>query len=312
MKNKTIIETSTPEPAKKEKSRNKKKDLQAAFLIKGLQTLQYVSPRLTSTIIWNKFTRTPRARFNDNQKSLLEKAEKSTINYNGYNLQAYKWAPKSGRSTARILLAHGWGSKIADFRRMIESLVASGFTVEGIDMKGHGNSPGTHTALPEMRDVLKNHYTKEGPYHAIIGYSIGGLAAGITLNELTPSLHPKHLVLIATPPYTRFFFRDIIAQVGCKERVYEEMCNMVYEHYFQPIDYFDLRNKTEQLSNLDIHMVYEESDKSVPFAKGEELTNAFPGSSFVHVKGTDHNKIIADEKVISYILESVAVKELVE
>lgn len=305
MKRKTIIETKnesrenrTPRPAKR-------KDIRKELIIKSLRTLQHISPRLTSSIIWNQFTKTPGARFNEHQKALIERAEKRTINYQGFELTSYRWAPDTGAFAPRILLSHGWGSKIADFRRMIEVLVEKGFAVEGIDMKGHGNSAGTHTALPEIRDVLKSYYAKEGPFHAVIGYSIGGLAAGITINELSPSLHPKHLIIIATPPYTRYFFKEIIEQVGCKEQVYNEMCELVYENYFEPIDYFDLRSKAKQLQDLDIHMIYDEHDNTVPFAKGLELNAALPSSSFVQVKGTDHNKIIADEKVIGYILETL-------
>ena len=305
MKRRTIIETTNESGENRTPGPARRRDVGKKLIIKGLRTLQHVSPRLTSSIIWNQFTKTPRARFNEPQQALLEKAEKRTINYQGYELASYRWVPATGAIAPRILLSHGWGSKIADFRRMIEVLVDNGFVVEGIDMKGHGNSTGTHTALPEIRDVLKSYYAKEGPFHAVIGYSIGGLAAGITINELSASLHPKHLIMIATPPYTRYFFKEIIEQVGCKEQVYNEMCDLVYQNYYEPIDYFDLRSKAHQLQDLDIHMIYDEHDKTVPFAKGVELNEALPSSSFVQVKGTDHNKIIADKKVIGYILETL-------
>ena len=305
MKRRTIIETKNESGENKKPGASKRKHVGKEIIIKGLRTLQHVSPRLTSSIIWSQFTKTPRARFNDPQKALIAKAEKRTLSYQGFELVSYRWVPDTGAFAPRILLSHGWGSKIADFRRMIEMLVEKGFVVEGIDMKGHGHSAGTHTALPEIRDVLKSYYAKEGPFHAVIGYSIGGLAAGITINELSATLHPKHLIIIATPPYTRYFFKEIIEQVGCNEQVYDEMCGLVYDHYFQPIDYFDLRNKGNQLQNLDLHMIYDELDKTVPFAKGLELNAAIPSSSFVQVKGTDHNKIIADDQVIAYILNAV-------
>lgn len=310
MRETTIIESIATTEVKPRPAGKKKKNLQRELLVKSLQTLQYVAPKLTSSIIWNQFTKTPRPKFNDKQKELVQTAEVSTIQYMGCALKAYRWLPTNpGPNPKKVLLAHGWGSKIADFRKMIGTLRSQGYVVEGIDMKAHGSSEGTHTALPEMRDVLKNYYVKEGPFHAVVGYSIGGLAAGITINELGLSWHPKHLVIIATPPYTRYFFKEIIEQVGCTDKVYEEMCEMVYEHYFQPIDYFDLRTKADQLKHLDIHLVYDEHDKTVPFSKALELTEVLP-SRFVHVKGTDHNKIIADEKVIGYIAKALEQQEV--
>ncbi|WP_339811146.1 alpha/beta hydrolase [uncultured Imperialibacter sp.] len=303
---KVLIQTSGEE--KKIEKPAKKTNAQMEWLIKGLLTLQHVSPKLTSSIIWNQFTKTPRVRFNDKQNALIEKAEISVIKYRGNDLKAYRWLPADASNGKTILLSHGWGSKIADFRRMIETLVAEGYSVEGVDMKGHGLSAGTHTALPEIRDVLKTHYSRNGPYHAVVGYSIGGLAAGLTVNEMSTAFHPNHLIIIATPPYTRYFFQEIIDQVGCKERVFTEMCELVEKHYHESIDYFDLRNKADNLQHLDLHMIYDEHDKTVPFTKGLELNEMLPMSSFVHVTGTSHNQIIADEKVIGYILDAVAVK----
>jgi esterase/lipase len=304
---KVLIQTSSEE--RKDRKTKKKSNVQMEWLIRGLLTLQHVSPRLTSSIIWNQFTKTPKARFNDKQNALVEKAETSILKYRGHDLRAYRWHPTSTANGKSVLLSHGWGSKIADFRRMIETLTAQGYIVDGVDMKGHGLSAGTHTALPEIRDVLKTHYSRNGPYHAVVGYSIGGLAAGLTVNEMSAAFHPNHLIIIATPPYTRYFFQEIIDQVGCKERVFTEMCELVEKHYHESIDYFDLRNKVDNLQHLDLHMIYDEHDKTVPFTKGLELNEMIPTSSFVHVTGTNHNQIIADEKVIGYILDAVAVRD---
>jgi hypothetical protein len=39
---------------------------------------------------------------------------------------------------------------------------------------------------------------------------MGGLAAGMMLSEVTREIHPAHLILIASPPYARYFFQEII------------------------------------------------------------------------------------------------------
>ena len=175
--------------------------------------------------------------------------------------------------------------------------------VEGIDMKAHGQSGGTHTALPEFRSILKEHYVKHAPYHAVIGYSLGGRAAGIALSEVSPSLHPQQVFLLATPPYPRYFFYDIVQQLGCKQEVYEAFCNLVEATYYQPIDYFDLRQKHNWLSNIDLHLLYDENDEMVTLAKGQELQASYSQANFVHTKGLGHYKIIAYQAVIDYIVQ---------
>ncbi|MEM9896428.1 MAG: alpha/beta hydrolase [Bacteroidota bacterium] len=265
---------------------------------KGLSLLQHASPKKSAEIIWHYFTMPGKVRFTNRQQEIIERAETQQVCYQNDLIKWYRWGTKG----PKVLLCHGWRSKAADFRKMINKLVAEGYIVEAIDMRAHGNSQGRHTALPEFRDILKKHISKHGPYQVIIGHSLGGIAAGIVLSELGRAFQPKHYFLIAAPPYVRYFFKDIIQDVGCNKAVYEAFCNLVKERYHQPVDYFDLRIKTNELKEIDTHLFYCENDQVIPFEKGTELEEAWPHASFVHVKGLGHYRIIANDSIISYIL----------
>lgn len=270
---------------------------------KGILALQYVSPRKASEVIWNHFTKPGKPHFTEAQQQLLSSAKVSKHSYFGYDIVGYRW----GTGTKKVLLGHGWRSKTLDFRSMIQRLIDQGYTVEGLDMKAHGQSGGRHTALPEFRDILKNHYVQNGPYDAVIGYSMGGLASGIMLSELSQDFRPKQLFLIAAPPFTRYFFQEAIKQVGCKEEVYNEMCQLVEANYHQPIDYFDLRTKLDQLKSMDLHLIYDENDEMVPFKSGLDFAASIPADiNLVHTKGLGHYKIISHFEIVSYVLRSLA------
>lgn len=271
------------------------------LLRKGLPVIQYVSPGTAARIIWKHFTRPGKSRFSEAQAALLEQATISTITYQGHQIATYRW----GTSGPKVLLCHGWRSKAADFRRMIAALAEKGYVVEGIDMKAHGNSDGEYTALPEFVDIFKDYYVKNGPYHAVIGYSMGGLTAGMTLSEITNNIHPNHLVLIAFPPYVRYFFYDIVKDTGCNEQVYRRFCDLVEKHYHQSVDYYDLREKLPQLKQSSIHLIYDEDDRTIPIVKGEELWKHLPDATFVRTKKMGHYQVIADEKIINYITQAV-------
>ncbi len=281
------------------KERPPKTNWKIELLKKGVGILQHVSPKTASELVWHQFTKPGRSRFTEVQEALAAKAKINKLTYLGHEIVCYRW----GTNGPRILLSHGWNSKIVDFRRMIERLVAAGYVVEGIDMKAHGKSSGTHTALPEIRDILKNYYVKNGPYHALIGYSIGGLAAGIMLSEITRNIQPEKLFIFAAPSHTRYFFKEIIADLGYNEKVYLEMCDLVDVHYHQSVDYYDLRNKKDHLGDLDFHLIYDEDDETVPFSEGLALKSAFPNASFVHTKGLGHYKVISFREVIDYLIE---------
>ena len=284
-------------PANRPPKTNWKMDL----VKKSMLALQLVSPKVTSELVWSQFTRPGKTKFTEKQQILLEKANVNKMSYLGYDIATYRW----GDQGPKVLLSHGWRSKIADFRVMIESFVAQGFVVEGIDMKAHGNSEGKHTALPEMRDILKNFYVQNGPYHTVIGYSIGGLCAGVTLGELSKEILPKHLFIIAAPPYTRYFFFDTIKEVGLSNKVYEEMCLLVNKNYHQDIDYFDMRKNVAHFSDLDVHLIYDEQDQMIPFQRGLEMREAFSGSNFVHTKGLGHYKIISHPEIVGYVIDKM-------
>ncbi len=281
--------------------RPEKTNWKIELIKKGLGVLQHASPRKSAEIIWHYFTLPGGVKFSEPQKKLMSEAEIIETNYKGDKITAYRW----GSEGPKVLICHGWRSKIADFRRMIKAFVELGYVVEGIDMRAHGQSEGKHTALPEYRDIIKNHYAKHGPYETVIGYSLGGIASGIVLNELSNVMHPKHYYLLSAPPYVRYFFKDIINEIGCNESVYDAMCDLVETYYHQNIDYFDLRDKVGMLKDIKTHLMYCEDDTMVPFSKGEELETIWPSASFVHAKGLGHYKIIANSSIIKYITQTV-------
>lgn len=293
--NATLTDTGRPG------DRPPKTNWKTQLIKKGLATLQLVSPSKTANIVWHYFTKPGPVRFKEVHEELLEKAETFTQTYQGHKIQGYRW----GTIGPKVLLAHGWRSKIFDFRRMIYALTEAGYVVVGLDMKAHGKSEGKHTAMPEMRDIIKHHYVKEGPYDAVIGYSIGGLAAGIAITEIAPALQPKNFFIFSAPPFIRYFFKDIIDDLGFNNDVYEEMCKLVKVHYHEDIDYFDLRLKKEQLKGIDITLIYDEIDQTVPFIRGQEIFESFPEAHFIHSKGLGHYKIIAYEPIFDLIIEKL-------
>ncbi|MEM9338945.1 MAG: alpha/beta hydrolase [Bacteroidota bacterium] len=300
MKNTTYIEVKG-EDISRPSDRPNKTNWKIELIKKGLNILQHASPKKSAEIIWYYFTLPGRVKFSQPQKDLLDQAEVMESNYKGDKIISYRW----GTEGPKILLCHGWRSKIADFRRMINAFLSQGYVVEGVDMRAHGKSEGKHTALPEYRDIIKNHYVKHGPYDTVIGYSLGGIASGMVLSELTDLLHPKNYFILAGPPYVRYFFKDIVNDVGCNHAVYEAMCRLVQDYYHQPIDHFDLRTKADVFNQINTHLIYCENDQMIPFDKGQELAAYWPSASFVRTKGLGHYRIIANNSIINYISERI-------
>lgn len=286
------------------KSKSDRKNWKIGAIKKGLKVIQHVSPYWASKIIWNEFTKPGKARFSDAQLDFVKQATRSTFTYRSQEIHTYRW----GTSGPKVLLVHGWRSKMADFRKMIEAFVAQGYVVEGMDMKAHGYSSGERTALPEFRDLVLHQFDTSGPYHAVVGYSLGGIAAGVAMAERENAL-PAKLFIISAPPFVRYFFKEaVVAQAGCGERVYERMCDLVQENYQESIDHFDLRQKLA-LENLELHLIYDEDDQVVSIDRGRELLEKYPAANWVQTRGVGHYKIIAFSEVIHYMAANLAVEK---
>ena len=283
------------------KERPSKTNLKKELLKLILRILQYPFPDMVTRQVWDEFRKPLRAPLNIKQELLIEKATIHYTNYKGCRIAHFRW----GNSSKKILLSHGWNSKIADFRKMIEHLVLSGYQVEGLDIKGHGLSEGDRSALPEILQLLSEKHKENGPFHAIIGYSIGGLGAGLLCASLSTSLQPKHLIMIASPPYTSYFFESTIREHGFRPAIYHGLCKAIELAYGEPISAYDIRSKQIELQHLNHVLIYDENDQTVPFEKGLELKQLYPHSTFIHTKGLGHYKIITHHDVLELILNQI-------
>lgn len=269
---------------------------------KGMKALQHASPKKVAEVVWHFFTIPGKVYFSEPQRQLIARAELGEMTYKGDKIVTYKWRANG----PKILLCHGWRSKAADFRKMIEAFLAVGFQVEAVDNHAHGMSEGKHTAMPEYREIIREYIKDNGPFDIAIGYSMGGSALAVALSELPAELKPKKLFLIGAPPYITVFFKDILAQAGLKRPVYEKMLEFGEAQYGHPMDYFDLRTKSKELAGIEKFLIYCEDDETIPFAQGMELYEALnKDCHFAQVRGFGHYKIISNEKIINHIHEQL-------
>ncbi|KAK0642659.1 Non-heme chloroperoxidase [Lasiodiplodia hormozganensis] len=96
-------------------------------------------------------------------------------------------------TAAPILLIHGWGCDLLDWSFQIPFLLALGFQVLALDLRGHGRSPAypSPTAFPSLysptafaadASALLSHLNFTQPA-LVMGHSLGGLVAAILAIE---------------------------------------------------------------------------------------------------------------------------------
>jgi alpha-beta hydrolase superfamily lysophospholipase len=91
--------------------------------------------------------------------------------------------PNAGSARATVVIAHGYGEHIARYDQTAQDLARGGFSVRGIDFRGHGQSAGTRgycNRFDDYIDDLEGEVTRargEGLPLFVLGHSFGALVA---------------------------------------------------------------------------------------------------------------------------------------
>jgi acylglycerol lipase len=101
----------------------------------------------------------------------------------GVRLAATGWAPDAPRAVA--LLCHGHVEHLGRYGHVVAALTSAGYTVYGVDHRGHGRSSGTRALITDFDRVADDfHVLAEiaagrhpGLPTILIGHSMGGLIA---------------------------------------------------------------------------------------------------------------------------------------
>ena len=127
-------------------------------------------------------------------------------------VEVHEW----GTGPRTVVILHGWGSHAARFSPLAQALVSAGWRVLAIDAPGHGHSRGRNSSLPQFITALDAVVRELGPVQALIGHSLGALAA---VNWLGKPGSPgragiSHAVLISTPSGVRFLMDSFVTMIG--------------------------------------------------------------------------------------------------
>eukprot|EP01111_Echinosteliopsis_oligospora_P003628 TRINITY_DN15688_c0_g1_i1.p1 TRINITY_DN15688_c0_g1~~TRINITY_DN15688_c0_g1_i1.p1 ORF type:complete len:298 (-),score=49.92 TRINITY_DN15688_c0_g1_i1:52-945(-) len=95
------------------------------------------------------------------------------------NLYTETWRPKNREPLGTITLVHGFGEHLGRWRHVIVFLLDSGFIVNGLDHRGHGQSAGKKAHTPSLSHMVDDIFLlaqKADPNlpHFVYGHSMGG------------------------------------------------------------------------------------------------------------------------------------------
>src|SRR3954454_22195884 len=210
----------------------------APFAHKIIRTLfgtaEHVAPAIAGQIAFELFCRTPnpgklgkreRAAV-ERASGLLAEARKHCLTTRTGNVTAFEFRPIGRERLGTVLVIHGWASRTAYMKPLIESYRAAGYRVVALDLPGHGHSSGRRVTMLHALDAGRVAGEWFGPFTAVAGHSFGGAVAANAVAGTVkgiPPLAAERLVLIAAPSSMSDLFRDFAGMLNVGRKSYRTM-----------------------------------------------------------------------------------------
>jgi pimeloyl-ACP methyl ester carboxylesterase len=276
------------------------------------KSLSAFSPQAAGRLAFRLFSVTPgRKPKNPKERSLLEAAgpvmargKPVSLSFSGGWAMARHFEAVPGKPAAkRILLVHGWGSRIDYLATMIDGLVVGGADVIALDLPGHGASPGRTLTMPAAVRAIDVAWRHFGGFDVSVGHSFGGASLACAAGGLicdVPSHRAKRMVLIGAPSEMKWLFKDFGRFLRLSPKTQDAFEDVVVRLSGRRIEEFDAARMLGMLT-MPTLVVHAEDDKEVSADHARRYASAGRNVSLHWANGFGHRRIVSAAPVIERI-----------
>ncbi|MBO2545553.1 alpha/beta fold hydrolase [Salegentibacter agarivorans] len=263
--------------------------------------LSKLSPFVASRFAGQLFLTPFKYKLPEREKNMdeLSKQYRAEIPKTGREIVVYEF----GESKKKILLVHGWSGRGTQLAKIAETLKAEGFSTISFDAPAHGKAPGRKSMMLDFIDSIQFLNEKYGPFEAVIGHSLGGMA---TLRAVKEGLNTKKLVIIGTANSITHITREFARNLKMNRKVADKM----KAHFDKKFD-IDMDSYSGAISAKEVNVptlvVHDEDDVDVEISSAYDIHKALENSELFITKGLGHRRILGDSKVINKITTFIAV-----
>lgn len=284
----------SPAQTKTRKRRAKRKGPPLALVALKLRmmALSRVAPDAAAELLAKTFTQRNRVPLKAIDQGWDAEAERGEVAVGAGSVKTFAWG-----AGPVVLLVHGFGGRAAQMAGFVAPLVTAGYRVVAFDGPAHGESAGSHTALPEFVEAIERVAEDVGPLHAVVGHSMGGAALAANLATGLPA---ERAVLIAPPGYPGTFLRKIGEALGATEKVIGRAQAWIEAIYGAPFDDFRTALNTASLDMPGL-VIHDANDRKIPLADGQAAAEGWRDAELMVTEGLGHSRILRDAHVIAAV-----------
>lgn len=204
----------------------------------------------------------------------------------------------SGRGPL-VILAHGWSGASGQFAALRERLLTSGVRVATFDAPAHGTSPGRTTSAAQFMRVIETIARAHGPTLALVGHSLGGLAAAMSARRVAPT----GLVLLSPMPSFDFALDQFQLALRFDDRLREQVAARVQAQANFERDQARIEHGLE--AGARTLLIHDQDDRRVPVGVSRGIAARYPSLDYMETAGLGHSRVLADDAVMSRITSFV-------
>ncbi|MCY2688232.1 alpha/beta fold hydrolase [Salinimicrobium sp. TH3] len=208
-----------------------------------------------------------------------------------------------GNSPKKILLAHGWSGRGTQLAVMAEELLKAGYSTISFDAPAHGKAPGKMSMMPHFIEAIEVLEKRYGPFEAIIGHSLGGMAS---LKAISDGLSVNKLVIIGTANSVTRITKEFAGNMKMNDKVAAKMKSYFDNKFGVDMDSLSGAVSAEGVK-IPTLVVHDEDDVDVRINSAYEIHEKLENSQILITQGQGHRRILGNTEVINRIIQFLSV-----
>lgn len=251
---------------------------------------QRISPSGAARLAERLFFTPRRARLTATMRAELDQGRSFSVAVENQRIVGWSWG-----EGPTVYLVHGWGSRGGRLTAYVRPLVAAGFRAVGFDALGHGDSGGRMSSMPQMARTLRAVVEANGLVHGVVAHSLGAAVATLTM-EWGLAIERAVFIAPSADPvgYTLLWAK----QLGLRPDVIDRLRSNSQRRIgfsWSDLDIVALaRRRTTPLL-----VIHDDTDDVIPWADGNAIAGAWPGSRLVTTHGLGHSEIVRNPDVVA-------------
>lgn len=258
--------------------------------------ISYVSKDYAAKKALKLFTTPRKGKITEKQAEFLGTSFKEEFYLDGVSIMTYRWLGNKGT----ILLAHGWESNAARWKKVIQQFNKLGYKIIALDAPAHGRSGGKEfNALlySEFIAVVAKRFNPQ----IIIGHSVGGMSAVFFQHKYKLESLEK-LILLGAPSEFKDVFERYTNMLGYNQRIIKRLDGIIVERFGRPSTSFSTSNLMKEIK-LKSLIIHDKHDHIIPFNDALKIHERAINAKLISTQGMGHS--LKNQEVTTYIEEFI-------